>query len=255
MAYVDAVARVQQIQATITQLNTRATVTSAAAFSTALSTVEATTGTASTASSSALGSAASVLSRSTGTATGGISGEDIVEAAKKYIGVPYVFGGEDASGMDCSGLVQKVLADLGIDAPRLASQQQDIGTEVASLAEAQPGDLIVTPNADHIVIYAGNNQIVHAPYAGRTVSLQDNYLTDADIQTIRRVTVPATEVAATAAAAPATTVSPQSAELAAILQQITGTTSTSSTTGTSTTDKVADLMAAAQLSMITGNAG
>ena len=74
--------------------------------------------------------------------------------------------------MDCSGLVQRVLADLGIEVPRVVSSQQTMGTEVGSLAEAQPGDLIVTDNADHIVIYAGNGMIIHAPYEGRTVSLQ-----------------------------------------------------------------------------------
>jgi len=84
------------------------------------------------------------------------------------------------------------------------STQQNLGVAVSSLADAQPGDLIVTHNADHIVIYAGNNQIIHAPYAGRDVSLQKNYLTDADIKTIRRVTVEPTAVATSTAAASAT---------------------------------------------------
>jgi len=173
MPMVDALARVQEIRATIISMSPATTTPGAAA---AFSSVLASTG------------AASVSAPASGTmSTNGTTGQDIVEAAKKYIGVPYVFGGEDASGMDCSGLVQKVLADLGIDAPRVVSQQQHIGTEVKSLADAKPGDLLVTHNADHVVIYAGNGQIIHAPYAGRTVSLQKNYLTDADIQTIRRV--------------------------------------------------------------------
>ncbi|WP_353987990.1 NlpC/P60 family protein [Ruicaihuangia caeni] len=134
-------------------------------------------------------------------AHGAGGGEAIVAAAKRYLGVPYVFGGEDRSGMDCSGLVQRVFADLGIDVPRLVRHQQHLGTEVSSLADAQPGDLIVTHNADHIVIYAGDGQIIHAPYAGRTVSLQPNYLTDADIKTIRRVTVPGAAPVQTAPAA------------------------------------------------------
>lgn len=153
--------------------------TSSSAFAQALAAVTGASGTAAATSASAVAA--------TATGSGGVSGTDIVEAAKKYLGVPYVFGGEDASGMDCSGLVQRVLADLGISAPRVVSQQQYIGTEVGSLAEAQPGDLLVTHNADHIVIYAGDGKIIHAPYPGRDVTLRDNYLTDADIQTIRRV--------------------------------------------------------------------
>ncbi|WP_169743165.1 C40 family peptidase [Cryobacterium roopkundense] len=124
------------------------------------------------------------------------TGTDVATAAQKYLGVPYVFGGEDASGMDCSGLVQKVYADVGIEVPRLVSGQMKLGTEVGSLAEAQPGDLIVTGGGAHILIYAGNNKVIHAPYAGRTVCLVEAYMTDADIDTIRRV-IP-TQTAATA---------------------------------------------------------
>lgn len=181
--------------------------TSSSAFAQALAAVTGASGAAvSGAAVSGAGATASASAVAAPAATGsaGVSGSDIVEAAKKYLGVPYVFGGEDASGMDCSGLVQRVLADLGISAPRVVSQQQYIGTEVGSLAEAQPGDLLVTHNADHVVIYAGDGKIIHAPYPGRDVTLRDNYLTDADIQTIRRV-VPE-QVDATVAAASSSSV-------------------------------------------------
>jgi hypothetical protein len=68
---------------------------------------------------------------------------------------------------------------------------------VGSLAEAQPGDLLVTHNADHVVIYAGEGKIIHAPYPGKDVVLRDNYLSDGDIQTIRRVVPAQVDVAAT----------------------------------------------------------
>ena len=132
---------------------------------------------------------------------GSVSGEDVVAQAKNYLGVPYVFGGEDMSGMDCSGLVQRVLADLGIDAPRVVQDQADIGVEVGSLAEARPGDLLVTNGEKHIVIYAGDGKIIHAPSPGKNVELRNNYLTDADIQTIRRVVPSRAEIAAAAAPA------------------------------------------------------
>ncbi|MCR2813983.1 MULTISPECIES: NlpC/P60 family protein [Microbacterium] len=148
-----------------------------------------------------------------GTATlgdGSVTGEDVVAQAMTYLGVPYVFGGEDASGMDCSGLVQRVLADLGIDVPRVVQDQADVGVEVGSLAEARPGDLLVTNGEKHIVIYAGDGKIIHAPYPGKNVELRNNYLTDADIQTIRRVVPAPGEAVAAVATGPA----PASAQVA-----------------------------------------
>lgn len=185
MTIVDALSRVSEIQARLVQLNdlvsgaasagNAAKATSAAAaggFAEALAAATATTG---------------VVQNGAVKNAAGATGSDVVGAAEKYLGVPYVFGGEDSSGMDCSGLVQRVYADLGIDVPRLVSGQMTIGTEVGSLAEAKPGDLIVTGGGDHILIYAGNNQVIHAPYEGRTVCKVDAYMDDSDITTIRRV--------------------------------------------------------------------
>jgi cell wall-associated NlpC family hydrolase len=229
MSMIDAMTRIDQIEATMAQLTARFSGLSGASATAAASSTGSADAAASTASAAAFSTALGTVDASSaiGTATataGAATGTDIVNDAKKYIGVPYVYGGEDSTGMDCSGLVQRVLRDVGISAPRVVSQQQYIGTPVASLADAQPGDLIITKNADHIVIYAGNGQIIHAPYPGRTVDEQKNYLTDADIQTIRRV-------------APAA--SPASAAI-----------STASLAAT-TVPTVADLIAAAQRSLMT----
>ncbi|MBB5640820.1 C40 family peptidase [Cryobacterium roopkundense] len=190
MTMSDALSRIDQIQSTLQRIagtqspaKTAASAASADAFAATLASSLGTTGT-----------SASGVAALAGTSTA--TGTDVATAAQKYLGVPYVFGGEDASGMDCSGLVQKVYADVGIEVPRLVSGQMKLGTEVGSLAEAQPGDLIVTGGGAHILIYAGNNKVIHAPYAGRTVCLVEAYMTDADIDTIRRV-IP-TQTAATA---------------------------------------------------------
>lgn len=119
------------------------------------------------------------------------TGADIATTAQKYLGVPYVFGGEDASGIDCSGLVQRTLADLGIDAPRLVSGQSTIGTEVPSKDQVQPGDLIVLDGGEHIVIAIGDGKVIHAPEPGRNVQIADMWFDDSDIVTIRRVGAPA----------------------------------------------------------------
>ncbi|WP_166791806.1 C40 family peptidase [Cryobacterium frigoriphilum] len=184
----DALSRIGQIQSTLQQISGTKTASPTAAASASLS-AAATSGSAADFAST-LASALGVSTPSTETSIlnpGSVTGTDVAAAAQKYLGVPYVFGGEDSSGMDCSGLVQTVYADLGIEVPRLVSGQMTIGTEVGSLAEAQPGDLIVTGGGAHILIYAGDNKVIHAPYPGRDVCLVEAYMTDADIDTIRRV--------------------------------------------------------------------
>lgn len=127
------------------------------------------------------------LTAQDGAANSGTSGEGIVAAAEKYEGVPYVFGGTSSSGIDCTGLVQKALGDAGITVGRSMDEQMTAGKEVGRLADAKPGDLIVLDGGAHIVIYAGNGNVIHAPYEGRTVTEQKAWFDDSDIVTIRRV--------------------------------------------------------------------
>jgi peptidoglycan DL-endopeptidase CwlO len=108
-------------------------------------------------------------------AVAGGSGAKAVETAKTQLGVPYVWGAEDPStGFDCSGLVQWVYKQQGIDLPRVSRDQARTGQPVASLAEARPGDLVAfgTP-VDHIGIYAGDNKMVVAPHRGAVVRIQE----------------------------------------------------------------------------------
>ena len=131
---------------------------------------------------------------------GKTDGGDVVREARKYLGVPYVWGGNNPDiGLDCSSFVQHTFRDLGIKLPRVARDQAKEGTEVPSLAQARPGDLIVTRGGGHIGIYLGGNKMIHAPRPGESVSIRKLFETDADIMTIRRI-VPA-ESATRAAAA------------------------------------------------------
>jgi cell wall-associated NlpC family hydrolase len=101
------------------------------------------------------------------------TGQAAVDVAKQYLGTPYVWGGEDPSGFDCSGLVQFVYGKLGVDLPRVAADQAKVGQPVASLADARPGDLVAFGQpVDHIGIYAGNGQMVVAPKRGDVVKVQ-----------------------------------------------------------------------------------
>ncbi|TWG98619.1 cell wall-associated NlpC family hydrolase [Nocardioides sp. J9] len=110
----------------------------------------------------------------------GVTGQDVVDEAKKYLGLPYVWGGTSIEkGVDCSGLVQSVYKTLGYDLPRVSADQARAGTKVNSLAEAQPGDLIAWDNssrnngADHIAIYIGDGKMIEAPRTGLDVRIID----------------------------------------------------------------------------------
>ena len=119
-------------------------------------------------------------STSSGSATD--KGQQIVTEAKKYLGVPYVYGGTSPSGFDCSGLVYYVGRQLGYSLYRTASAQYRNGVYVDRSA-LQPGDLIIFYNSamsaiGHIGIYVGDNQFIHASSgSGRVVisSLSQSY--------------------------------------------------------------------------------
>jgi peptidoglycan DL-endopeptidase CwlO len=99
-----------------------------------------------------------------------------IDIAQRYLGTPYVWGGESPGGFDCSGLVQHVYRQLGVSLPRVAADQARSGQPVASLAEARPGDLIAFGEpVDHIGIYAGDNLMVVAPKTGDVVKVQEIY--------------------------------------------------------------------------------
>ena len=95
------------------------------------------------------------------------SGNTIADSAQKYLGTPYVWGGEsmEEGGMDCSGFVHNVLKDAGYDIGRTTAQgYRNYGTKV-SKEDIQPGDLIFygnNGNASHIGVYLGNGQIIHS---------------------------------------------------------------------------------------------
>ena len=121
----------------------------------------------------------------TGSSNSGVTGSAVVADAEKYLGVPYVWGGESRSGMDCSGLVQQTYKDLGISLPRVAADQQKVGQAVPSLADAQPGDLLFFGQpAYHVAIYLGNNQLIESPEPGKTVHITDVYQTPTSIRRI-----------------------------------------------------------------------
>ncbi|KHD37246.1 integrin [Clostridium acetobutylicum] len=101
-------------------------------------------------------------------------GEELVAYAESFLGVPYVWGGADPSGFDCSGLVQYCYEHFGVDLPRITYDQVNCGTTVTD--DLQPGDLLFFGSATsptHVAIYAGNSKMVEAPHTGANVRLVD----------------------------------------------------------------------------------
>jgi len=112
-------------------------------------------------------------------------GTEVVGSAAKYLGVPYVFGGNTPAGLDCSGLVQRAYGDLGITLPRVAADQAHVGTPVPSLAQAQPGDILAFGEpAHHVALYLGNDRMIAAPEPGDRVKVQAVYETPTSIRRV-----------------------------------------------------------------------
>ena len=103
-------------------------------------------------------------------------GTAIATVATALIGTPYHFGGADDAGFDCSGLALYVHERVGLAIPRTAAEQQHAARAVP-LAQILPGDLVFfrirKRGIDHVGIYTGGGQFVHAPHAGVAVSAAD----------------------------------------------------------------------------------
>ena len=100
----------------------------------------------------------------------------VFAVAKKYIGVPYRYGGASPAGFDCSGYIQFVYAQFGVSLPHSASAQGALGKPI-HIKDARPGDIVMMPG--HNGFYAGNGMILDSPRSGGVVSIRpiwtDNY--------------------------------------------------------------------------------
>jgi cell wall-associated NlpC family hydrolase len=108
--------------------------------------------------------------------------DELVSTARRFLGVPYRWGGEDKGGFDCSGLTMVSYRLNGLDLPRNSRAQFDAGRAVARQS-LQPGDLVFFATqggrrVTHVGLYIGNGDFIHAPRAGQTVriaSLANSY--------------------------------------------------------------------------------
>lgn len=113
-------------------------------------------------------------SKGTSSSTGGASGGGL-STAYSMIGVPYVWGGTSASGVDCSGLVCYSYGyKRGRTTYDMIGSLQATGDWKTSMSELSVGDLVF-PSSGHVGIYIGNGQMIHAPSPGRTVCIASVY--------------------------------------------------------------------------------
>lgn len=102
----------------------------------------------------------------------------LVSYATQFVGNPYVWGGTSLTrGADCSGFVLSVYANYGVYLPHSSRAQANCGTSI-SASEAQPGDLFFYSNGssiNHVAIYIGNGQIVHASSPSTGIKISNAY--------------------------------------------------------------------------------
>ena len=98
-------------------------------------------------------------------------GRRVVGYAKRFIGVPYVYGGSSPHGFDCSGFVRYVYEHFGVALPHSSYAQFNDGKRVARRG-LRPGDLVFFDGLGHVGLYIGNGRFIHAPHTGTRVRVE-----------------------------------------------------------------------------------
>lgn len=106
------------------------------------------------------------------------SSSSVLSEAYKYLGTPYAWGATGPSSFDCSGFTSYVFRKFGVSLPRTTYDQVNVGSAV-SYADLQPGDLVFTRGSssrpEHVGIYVGGGQMIHAPRTGEDVKVGPIY--------------------------------------------------------------------------------
>ena len=110
--------------------------------------------------------------------------ESIVNCAKEFLNVPYLWGGKSFFGIDCSGFTQIIYKIHGIKIPRDTYQQAELGEVLTFIEEAKPGDLAFFENKEgrihHVGIILADQKIIHAHGKVRIDSLDSTGIFNKD---------------------------------------------------------------------------
>jgi peptidoglycan DL-endopeptidase CwlO len=109
----------------------------------------------------------------------GASHPEALVVARKYLGVPYLWGGTTPSGFDCSGLMQYSFRKVGISIPRTSREQFRAGAYIPPdrLDLLEPGDMVFfgyhgdPSQIHHVGMYTGGGDFLHAPQTGDVVRI------------------------------------------------------------------------------------
>lgn len=99
----------------------------------------------------------------------------VLKRVHKAIGTPYVYGGTNPGGFDCSGLVQWAYKGAGIKLPRTAREQSQAGYRIRDKAKMRPGDIVAfrrSRGGYHTGIYLGDGKFIHAPRTNTRVRIE-----------------------------------------------------------------------------------
>lgn len=117
---------------------------------------------------------------SSGTAASGSVRSQVVDYASTFLGVPYVYGGGSPKGFDCSGFTSYVYKHFNVSLPHSSASQYTRVSKV-SRDNLQPGDLVFFASSaggsriNHVGIYVGNGNFIHAPRPGKVVCYDSLY--------------------------------------------------------------------------------
>lgn len=105
-----------------------------------------------------------------------------IDYATSLSGVPYLWGGRTAFGLDCSGFVQLIHKVVGIQLPRDASEQVNIGQTINFIQEALPNDLVFFENNEGQIVHTGilidSQNVMHSSGFVRTDSIDHHGIYD-----------------------------------------------------------------------------
>lgn len=96
--------------------------------------------------------------------------ESVVDFAKRFMDLPYTWGGRTSFGYDCSGFMQMIYRQMGYSLPRNSRDQAEWeGFRKIEVSELSPGDLVffgrVADKITHVGMYIGNDEFIHATVA------------------------------------------------------------------------------------------